>query len=136
MQQFKPLIVLMLGVLVTSCNEYRLIGNWQRLDLAKYNLDSVNSTVKRGDMNIFDDSTFFIKGSPLAGNSNIPGWNFSGDTKGTWSRPDKNHIILKEYDYSFPLIYKIIKLDKNDLIIVSTLDTKKATAYYLKYKRR
>ena len=132
--QAKLLIVFLIFIMATSCKKYSVIGKWRRLDTS---LDSVNNKSQIGDLTISSDSTFILNGGGKLDTPNTPGWYYGGDMSGTWSMPDKNHIIFQigsEPD-KIGLVYKIIDLDKTNMIIVSTLDIKVKDPGFIKYIR-
>lgn len=130
----KSLFILVLAVFITACKEYSIIGTWARADRKNYfAADTTKSN--EGDLIISPDSTFLIKGSGKADTVNTPGWHSGSDIRGTWQRPDKNHIILLDdvaKEYGFTFIYKIIFLDEKNLIIAIAIDGGKNKMKYIR----
>lgn len=120
--KFLIAFLLLIGLSTELISQVTLIGNWRRvIPVIKYN----GSVIKQnhwGDLAIRKDSTFHIQGDTTNQNSTTAGWHIGNEYNGTWRLYKENHLFLylnPKEDKIF-LSYKIIKLDKQKLVLRSS----------------
>jgi len=131
---FRKSSAVLLIPLLFSCNDKNIVGTWRPADLPKYPSHGSSYNDSLGDLVISSDSTFLFKGVRVF--DTLSGFfGGGGSFKGTWSKPDKTHLILlpEKIDKKFSegFTFTIFALDKQKLIIHATLspDTMKPRTF-------
>jgi mRNA-degrading endonuclease RelE of RelBE toxin-antitoxin system len=116
-------------------SQKKITGNWRRvMPVLKY-VDSIVKQNHYGDIEIRKDSTFKVHGDTANNNSNIQAWHIGNEYSGTWQLQKGNYrvLYLNPKEDRLVLSYKIIKLGKQKLILLSSLD--KNNNHKIKYFR-
>lgn len=119
--KFLILLLLLIGFSTELFSQLTIVGNWKRvIPVIKYK-GAVIKQSHWGDLVIRKDSSFHIQGDTTNQNSMTPGWHTGDEYNGIWQLYKGNYLCLylnPKEDKIF-LSYKIIKLDKQKLVLRS-----------------
>lgn len=126
MKLYRIITILFISLLIACNHNIDITGKWKRIGWH----DNI------GDLTLSKDSTFLLTGDHRIANDTMRGWH-NDDRTGTWLIENNKILILnlnpKEERFWFR--YKIITLDKNNLVLVSGFNEKIDSSSYMRFKR-